>query len=221
VTKELAPELSGKLSVIYNGVCKETILSHEPIETPLPARYILNVATFETKKGQCYLITAFSKIAEHYPDLHLVLVGRTGGIIGTLYDQVAKLNLKTRVLFLLDVPHAKVGSLFASATLFCLSSLAEPFGIVLLEAGVFGLPVIATRVGGVPEIIRDNQDGILVAAGDIVQLAEAMRVLLDAPDGGAVLGASLRDRVLSEFSWRRAVKQYVALAGSLDGSKRG
>src|SRR5437588_3713296 len=81
VTKELAPELSGKLSVIYNGVCKEMLLSHEPIETPLPARYILNVGTFETKKGQCHLINAFSQIAKHYPDLHLVLVGRTGGII--------------------------------------------------------------------------------------------------------------------------------------------
>jgi glycosyltransferase involved in cell wall biosynthesis len=119
------------------------------------------------------------------------------------------------VLFLLDVPHAQIGALFASATLFCLSSLAEPFGIVLLEAGVFSLPVIATRVGGVPEIICDKKDGILVDGGDSTQLAEGIKALLDAPGRAIALGASLHDRVLREFSWRQAVNGYVGLAASL------
>jgi glycosyltransferase involved in cell wall biosynthesis len=215
VTKRIAPELVDKVSVIHNGVSAETIHNYEPIDAALPARYILSVATFEAKKGQCYLLNAFAQIADAYPDLHLVLAGRDAGALNDLTNQVSLLGLDNRVLFLLDVPHAKIGALFASATLFCLSSLAEPFGIVLLEAGVFSLPVIATRVGGVPEIIRDEKDGILVNSGDSTQLAEAIKALLDAPDRAVVVGASLHDRVLREFSWRQAVARYVSLAASL------
>jgi glycosyltransferase involved in cell wall biosynthesis len=215
VTKRIAPELTGKVSVIYNGVSAQAIHHYEPIDAALPARYILNVATFEAKKGQYYLLNAFSQIADVYPDLHLVLAGRDAGVLNDLTQQVSLLGLDERVLFLLEVPHAKVGALFASATLFCLSSLAEPFGIVLLEAGVFSLPVIATRVGGVPEVIRDNKDGILVDSGDSTQLAEGIRTLLDMPSRAAALGASLHDRVLREFSWRQAVVHYVSLAASI------
>ena len=214
VTK-LAPQLAGKVSVIHNGVSAETIRNYEPIGAALPAHYILNVATFETKKGQRHLLKAFALIAGCYPDLHLVLAGRDAEIMNDLTRQASLLGLAQRVLFLLDVPHASIGALYARATVFCLSSLAEPFGIVLLEAGVFSLPVVATRVGGVPEIIRDNQDGILVDCGDPVQLAQSISELLDAPDRAVALGTSLHDRVLREFSWRQAAERYVGLAASL------
>jgi L-malate glycosyltransferase len=215
VTKRLAPALAGKVSVIHNGVSAETIQNYQPIDAALPARYILNVATFEAKKGQRYLLDAFSQIAHRHPDMQLVLAGRDAGLLNDLNQQVSLLGLEKRVLFMVDVPHAKIGALYASATLFCLSSLAEPFGIVLLEAGVFSLPVIATRVGGVPEIIRDNEDGILVDCGDTSQLAQSIGELLDAPDRAVALGTSLHDRVLREFSWRQAAERYVGLAASL------
>jgi glycosyltransferase involved in cell wall biosynthesis len=215
VTKHLAPELAGKISVIHNGVSAELIQNHESLDTQLPARYILNVATFETKKGQSYLLDAFSQIERLYPDLHLVLAGRDAGILKDLTRQASLLGLEERVLFLLDVPHAKIGALYASATLFCLSSLIEAFPLVPLEAGVFRLPVVATRVDGVPELIRENKDGILVDSGDPTQLAEGIRLVLDNPDHGAALGASLHERVLREFSWGQAAERYVALAASM------
>jgi glycosyltransferase involved in cell wall biosynthesis len=212
VAKRIAPQLSDKISVIHNGVSAETISHYDPVDTALPAHYILNVGTFEAKKGQTHLLDAFSQIANAHPDLHLVLAGRDAGALDGLARQVSRLGLDDRVLFLLDVPHAKIGALFASASLFCLSSLAEPFGIVLLEAGVFSLPVVATRVGGVPEIIRDKKDGILVDGGDASKLAEGIRALLDAPDRARALAASLHDRVLREFGWRQAVERYIRLA---------
>lgn len=215
VTTDLAPELVGKVYVIHNGVSAETIENYSPVDTPLPAHYILNVATFEEKKGQRYLLDAFARIASDYPDMYLVIAGRPAGEINALTQQVSLLNLQKRVLFLRDVPHGKIGELYASATIFCLSSLVEPFGIVVLEAGIFGLPVVASRIGGVPEILRDHEDGILVDRGDATQLAVAIRTLLDAPDRAAALGASLRHRVLTEFTWRRAVERYLTLAHSL------
>ena len=86
---------------------------------------------------------------------------------------------------------------------------------MLLEAGVFRLPVVATRIDGVPELIRQNRDGILVDSGDPTQLAVSIRTLLDTPDRGLALGASLHDRVLREFSWCHATERYLALAASL------
>lgn len=212
VTGTLAPALAGKVAVIHNGISPEALSGFEPVGMPLPKRYILNVATYEAKKGQAYLVEAFSRLAGGYPDLHLVLAGRSAGAFDDLARQVAELGLAQRVTLLKDVPHHKVGALFAGASLFCLNSLKEPFGIVLLEAGVFGLPVVATRAGGIPEVVRDGEDGLLVPSADAGQLAAALATLLDDPGRAAALAASLRSRVLGEFGWQEAVRRYVALA---------
>lgn len=217
VAKTIVPELCGKLCVIYNGVSADMIHKYKPINIKLPVRYILNVATFEEKKGQRYLIDAFSEIADDYPDLHLVMAGRTSGALDLLIGQTQRLALTERIHFLQDVPHERIGALLASAALFCLSSLAEPFGIVLLEAGLFTLPVIASRVDGVPEIIRDGKDGILVEPGNPTQLAAALRAVLDTPARSGALAASLHDRVMNEFGWQIAAGQYVALVASMPG----
>jgi glycosyltransferase involved in cell wall biosynthesis len=214
VTAHLAPELAGKITIIHNGVAPERLTADAAFDRPLPARYLLNLATFEAKKGQLHLIEAFARIAVAYPDLDLVIAGRPGGTLDAVRHKIGALGLDHRVHLLLDVPHEKIGALLASATLFCLSSLAEPFGIVLLEAGLFALPVIATRVGGVPEIIGDGEHGLLVTPGDPVALAGAIRKMLDAPERAASLAAALRQRVLSEFLWPRAVERYLALAAA-------
>jgi glycosyltransferase involved in cell wall biosynthesis len=212
VTRELAPELAGIVRVIRNGVAPLRLWADQPLDVALPARYILNVATFEAKKGQRFLIEAFGRLAAADPDLHLVIAGRPEGTYQAITQQVRRLGLEQRVLLLGDVPHDRIGKLYASASLFCLSSLAEPFGIVLLEAGLFGLPVVATRVGGVPEIISDGVNGILVPPGDSTALAGAVRRLLDRPAEAAALAANLCDRVLSEFQWSASVARYMAVA---------
>ena len=216
VTRELAPELAGKLTIIHNGVAPRSLQKAAPLGITLPRRYILNVATFEAKKGQTHLIDAFARLAPSDPELHLVIAGRPDGALPAITEQIRALGLEDRVLLLRDVPHAQIGTLFASASLFCLSSLAEPFGIVLLEAGLFGLPVVATRVGGVPEIVRHGESGILVEPGDSAALAEAMRRLLDRPEEAAALADTLRERVLAEFQWPASVARYVALAEQRD-----
>ena len=214
VTEEIAPELREKIHVIHNGVSPEVIRDCESFDIQLPRRYILNVGTFARQKGQDFLIDAFSQVAGDYPDLHLVLVGRHGPAIDKLRQQIARLRLENRVRMMLDVPHVKIGQIFAAASIFCLPSIAEPFGIVLLEAGVFGLPVIASRTGGIQEIVRENIDGLLVKPGAPEELARAFRTVLDDPGRADLLAASLRDRVIAEFSWTRAVSRYLELASA-------
>lgn len=219
LAKEIAafyPGCRDRIVVIHNGVAPDTLLTPAPNAPVPPAlkglRYVLNVGTFEHKKGQDVLLEAFRSLAGDFPDLHLVLVGRTTPFLNALKDRLSALGLARRVLIFADVPHEQIAPFFASATAFCLPSRAEPFGIVLLEAALFDLPVVATSVGGIGEIVRGGQDGALVPPGDPVALATALRAILTDTATAGLLAESLKRRVMESFTWRTAFLRYLELA---------
>ena len=214
VATDLAPEIAGKLSVIHNGV-SAGMLCRDHRAAELPSRYILNVGTFEEKKGQRYLLAAFAAIAADYPDLRLVMAGRPADALDALVEQRRRLGLTERVVMLQNVPHREMGALFASATLFCSSSLMESFAIAPLEAGLFSLPVVACKVDGIAEVIRDGTDGLLVEPRDPARLAAAFRAMLDHPARSRAMADSLHRRVTHEFTWEAAAERYVALAAAI------
>jgi starch synthase len=90
---------------------------------------------------------------------------------------------------------------------------------VVLEAGAIGLPVVASRVGGIPEILEEGATGLMVRADDTAALAAGLQSLLDDPARAQAMGARLRHRVASTFTWTAAYAQYVALAGSSHPSR--
>jgi len=94
---------------------------------------------------------------------------------------------------------------------FCLPSRAEPFGIVLLEAGAFRCPVIATSAGGVPEILTDGVNARLVPPDDPAALAAQLDMLLRDRAECDRLAAALFDHVQTHFTWRRAYSLYAKL----------
>ncbi len=91
-------------------------------------------------------------------------------------------------------------------------SRSEPFGIAIIEAGYLGVPVVATRVGGIVEIVTEDVDGVLVAADDVEGLASQLERLLESEALRARLGMALHERVLSAFTWSRALEQYLQLS---------
>ncbi len=208
--RAVAPELD-RLVTIHNGVAPTRLMQAEAPPVTLPARFILNVSGYETKKGQKFLLDAFNEIADDYADVDLVFVGNRATELDPLVARARDLRLTDRVRFLVDVPHRQIGAIYRAASLFCLSSLAEPFGLVLLEAGLFGLPVVATEVGGVAEIVADGVDGILVAPASASALATGLRALLDEPAMAADLGQNLCRRVLNDFTWSSAAASYCNL----------
>ena len=153
---------------IHNGVDVDQLHadSKRSIIPPdfLPARpFILSVGTFEHRKGQDVLVRAFEAVVRTFRDLDLVMVGRSGPTKESLRALVHDLGLEDRVRFVPDLPHGQVLRLVEKAMLFVSPSRSEPFGIALLEAGAFGVPVVACTVGGVPEFITHDLNGRLVA----------------------------------------------------------
>ncbi|APW36070.1 hypothetical protein RD110_01660 [Rhodoferax koreense] len=200
--------------VIHNGLDVEYFRALADGAAPAgPRRTILSVGRFEDKKGQDVLIDAFAAIAAAHPDADLVLLGASavGSNLPALQAQCARLGIANRVLFFPDTPHHEVAGFYQRATVFALPSRQEPFGIAILEAGAFSLPVVASRVGGIPEIITEGEHGLLVAPDDAAVLAQALRTLLAAPDEARAMGRRLHERVMATFSWRTACQQYVAL----------
>ena len=154
----------------------------------------LAVGRFEEAKDYPTLIAAFAHLVRKRPTSRLLLVGK-----GSLQQEVERLvqaaGLEERVSFLgvrRDVPE-----LMSAADGYVLSSAWEGMPVVLLEASAAGLPVVATRVGGVAEVVDDEASGVLVPAGDAGQLAEAMaRIEALTPESRVAMGA--RGRALIE-----------------------
>jgi glycosyltransferase involved in cell wall biosynthesis len=190
-TREFAPR--ARVFVVHNGVDVGLFRAAQRGGGP---RTILHVGKFEHKKGQDVLLAAFRRLADRLADARLHLVGATGPTLESVQHQVTALGLTGRVRLDVDVPHERIPTFMAEASLFVLPSRREPFGVVLLEAGAAALPVVATRVGGIPELMQDGRTGLLVEPDDPRQLEDALyRVLTD-----EALAATLADQCMQPCS---------------------
>jgi glycosyltransferase involved in cell wall biosynthesis len=199
-------------TVIHNGLDASAFVAMAGGGDDAPARpTILNVAKFEGQKGQDVLIKAFAELAKEFPAWDLVLVGATDKALEPMRALCHTLGVADRVKFYPDTQHQQVANFFRRASVFVLPSRQESFGIVLLEAGAFSLPVIASRVGGIPEILTDGETGCLVPADDVPALAKAMRTLLTHPARAASLGQQLQRHVQANFDWSQAHDKYARL----------
>jgi glycosyltransferase involved in cell wall biosynthesis len=174
-------------------------------------RTVLHIGKFEHKKSQDILLKAFHLLLKSLPDASLILVGATGPMVDTVREQISLLGLPDRVELHVDVPHERVPEFFDRADLFVLPSRAEPFGLALLEAGAAGVPVVAARVGGIPELVEDGVTGILVPAEDVAALEAAMRLMLTDPETATRMAQAWRDKVLACWSWRETCHRYLTL----------
>lgn len=210
-----------KIKVIVNGIDPEKLENESKQAMALPIelrnqRYVLNVATFEHKKGQDILIRAFARIRAKY-DLKLCLIGRSTPVLEELQGLANHLGCGDEVMFYSDLPHQDVLNFFKQASVFCLPSRYEPFGLVLLEAGYFGCPIVAAKVGGIPEIITDNKNGQLFKADDEDGLVFALDTALSRSNDALQRAETFREDVLSKFSWRTAAQRYkdLVISGSI------
>jgi glycosyltransferase involved in cell wall biosynthesis len=160
-------------------------------------------------KGHRYLVEAAEIITRNEPRIRFLIVGDAAfeghrSFQIELTRLVNKLNLQDKIIFTgsrKDIP-----AIMNALDLFVLPSLKEPFGLVFLEAQACGKPVIATRVGGIPEAIKDGETGILVKAGDGEALAAAIIHLMSEPATRQRMGVEGRKRVEENFSVQSMVR---------------
>lgn len=198
----LAP---GRGVVIPNGVELSGDAPGQHLDLPFE-RFVLGLGRVVPKKGFDLLLEAFSRLAADHPDVGLVIAG-DGRARPELVHRAAALGLAHRVHLPGSLDRGGVAWAMANAALFVLPSRVEPFGIVVLEALRAGRPVVVSRHGGAPEIVRHGREGLVVDPFDAAALAGAISRLLDSPEEAADLADAGRARV-AEFSWERVAANY-------------
>ena len=168
--------------------------------------YVFTMGRLVHKKGFDLLIRAFALVTQA-PSLRLLIAG-DGEEMAALAGLRAELGVGDRVELLGRVDRVTLGSLLKGARLFVLPSRIEPVGIVTIEAMMLGKPVLATAVGGVPDIVEHGKSGWLVQPS-VEGLAEGMDRLLISPDLMAELGRTGRDMAVSRFTWQRITQDYL------------
>lgn len=206
------PRLKSKLRVIHNGIdpdeLTEKIRSGHPVHNNHGRPFILNIAAFEYKKGQDILIKAFAKIQDKN-DHDLVFIGRSDSQLNFLKQLAVSEEIQDRAFFYENIDHENVIATLKNASVFVLPSRIEPFGIVLLEAGFCGIPVIASKAGGIVEIITHNVNGILVEVDDVSGLAQSIQMLISDNTLCNPL-VSENEAVIKQFNWSTAYSKYKA-----------
>ncbi|MHB8351330.1 MAG: glycosyltransferase family 4 protein [Thermoplasmata archaeon] len=184
----------------------------------LPGPFVLFVGRLASNKGLLELVEAFRPLAAHDRSVTLVLIGEDGGMRAALEDRIRRRSLEGRVRltgFLSD--EAMLAAAFREARIVLLPSQYEAFGLVLLEALAQGTCVIASRVGGIPEVLDGGAAGRLVPPGEIGPLAVAMRELYDDEAARRRMAEHGRSTVLPRYDWERVVDRLERLFREVSG----
>jgi len=171
---------------------------------------ILCVGRLVPEKGFDLALAAFAIVLQRFPSARLVFAG-DGPEVNNLQQQAFDLQILHSVEFVGGVPPERVAGLMGDATLVLVPSRLEGFGLVALEAGSMARPVVATRVGGLPEIIVHEQTGLLTECENSRALAQAIELLLEQPERARRMGWAARERAQKEFGWERHVDAYEGL----------
>jgi glycosyltransferase involved in cell wall biosynthesis len=181
-----------------------------PIRVAPEAFEILCVGRLTPAKGQHLLIDALEQLAQRGWQVRLRLAGG-GTDESSLRQRAAQIENSQSVIFEGEVNQNYIRTLYAKADLFCIPSFAEGIPVVLMEAMAMGIPSVTTHVAGIPELIRDGVDGLLVAPSDLEGLVEALEKLMGDVDLRKRIARNGRARVLEQYDLRRNVEKLATI----------
>jgi starch synthase len=222
VYPEISPE---RIHVIRNGIDTAEyrpdpgtwVLAKHDIDQTRP--YVIFVGRITRQKGVSVLLRAASSLD---PSAQLVLCAGAADTV-ELEAEVSSLVAELRqarggVIWIPEMlPKPEIIQLLSHALVFACPSVYEPLGIVNLEAMACETAVVASRVGGIPEVVAGGETGLLVPPDDPASLADALNMLVRDPERAAEMGWAGRERAVAEFSWETVAAQTVALYAELAG----
>ena len=212
------PLMGNKIVVIKNGIkepefytkdsARERLFALAETELTPDAFIVGTIAELHKSKGLQYAIEAFAKLAQKNQNMRYFVLG-SGDEKERLDALVRHYGLQERVFLLGFVEDA--ARFLMAFDVFILSSTTEALGLVLLEAGHAGLPVVASNIGGIPEIIEDGKTGILVQPRDSRGLADAIKKIFDSHTMRMSLGTTLNKKIVDDFSLEKALSKTLSL----------
>lgn len=209
----LAPET---IDVIYNGV-KSASPVQARLRTQVRRRYaapdeqlICYVGRLVYEKGVQTLIAALPQVHQRLPQVKVVIAG-TGPMADELRDQAVALGMADKIVFTGYISDDERNALLATADASVFPSLYEPFGIVALEAMSFSCPVIVAATGGLAEIVRAHETGIVTEPGNAASLAWGILHTLERPDWAAARAANALHDLHTTYSWQRVAAQTIGV----------
>jgi glycosyltransferase involved in cell wall biosynthesis len=203
-----------RAQVVYNGIGppQDTPVHPEVATMREHGPVIATVTLLRPGKGIETLLDALPAVLSVHPGVQLAIAG-TGVDREALERRAGALGVATAVRFLGFVP--ETAAVLRGTDVFVSSSWAESFPYVVLDAMALALPIVATRVGGVAEAVRDGESGVLVAPRDVDALARALARLLSDPVRAAEIGSAARSRVTTHFTRERMLENLAAVFSTL------
>jgi glycosyltransferase involved in cell wall biosynthesis len=214
IAQACSDDLAEKVHVIHAGIAPRAfVMGHRPTaERPR----ILSVGRLVEKKGHRYLIEALAELRQHGYDFEAIIAGE-GPERPVLTRLIAEHDLAGQVRLLGAVTQDRVRQLYAESDIFVLPCIVARDGdrdgipVSLMEAMASGLPVVSTRVSGIPELVTHEQEGLLVEQGNITGLAVTMARLLADATARERLGRAGREKILQKFDVRCNIAELAAL----------
>lgn len=214
------PFTRNKITVIYNGLHPVALFSKNSARLELSAKipalktlphdttWIGTISELHHTKGLDLALTAFAALVKQRPSAVFVVIGE-GEKRNELEAMVMTLKLEGRVFLPGRIPDARL--YLAAFDIFTLTSRTEALPYSVIEAGLAGLPVIATAVGGIPEIVEDMKSGALIQPKNIIEIERALSYLAIHPEKRKRLGEELKKSVKEKFSTGKMLEKTIAL----------
>ena len=204
-----------RVTAVYNGVDTDLFVPSvaarlAPLQAPCRL-YIVSVGSYIPRKGHQVLLDSFARIAPMFSHMDLVIAGMEGPEYALLLARAKEHGLLQRVRLLVNLKPPEVAEVVAGATLSVQASLAEPFGMAVIEAGACGVPVAVSAVGGHLELVHARETGYLFPAGDVAGCAAVLTEALTNRKAARQMAQNFREFILSRYTWAACAGAYLRL----------
>ncbi len=216
--QKLIPELE-KIETIYPGVTNFEYIKEEELKLESGQPTLLTLARLEKRKGHYNILNAISKLKDQYPNIRYIVAGN-GEEERNLKDQANSLKISKNVIFVGSVNDAQKKYIFNKTDLMIMPTIDEThnlsiegFGIVYIEAALFGIPSITSNIGGTKEAVIHNETGIVL--DNLNNLEDSIRELIVNKDKRKLYGQNAKNRAINELSWNKQISRYLKIITDL------